>query len=215
MLGDWGGGGEVKELMTENKVQFNLDFQKLWKRRKDAFMSCKSQSVYPAFKIQPDRLLITKEKHKITSLMDGTTSVWSSIKLFGGLNGSSKGPIGNTGVCSQGTLWMWPLCVRVSFVCLTSACGRPRGWWAGCSASCSRASPGNSSSCNPRRCSPSPSQTGSPGRDGAAEEMEEERKRKGVHGGGRVLCILAPNAPLGVGDLESDNPSQMIPLFAH
>lgn len=54
---------------------------------------------------------------------------------------------------------------------LTSACGRPRGWWAGCSAACSRASPGSSSSCNPRRCSPAPSRTGSPKRDGAAEEV--------------------------------------------
>lgn len=110
---------------------------------------------------------------------------------------------------------MRPMCMRASCACLTSACGRPRGWWAGCSASCSRASPGNSSSCNPRRCSPSPSQTGSPGRDGAAEEMEEERKEGGGSRWRSRSMHPRPELPVGVGDLESDNPSQLIPLFAH
>lgn len=50
---------------------------------------------------------------------------------------------------------------------------------------------------------------------GVVQLRRWERTGGGVQCGGRVLCILAPNSPWGRGDLESDNPSQIVPLFAH
>lgn len=111
-----------------------------------------------------------------------------------------------------------------AYVCLTLTSARLLGWWAGWSVSCSRASLGSSSSRNPRRCSPSPSQNGSPGRDGAAGEVTHKTwvdmvveviKREGGGSWWSSYQIhSSPELPTGFRDMESDNPSQIIPLIS-
>lgn len=88
------GGNEIKELMIEKKATIKSNL--ILTFRNYGYEE-KMHSGVKVF-IQPDRLLITKEKHGITSSMDRTKSVWSSIKMFGGLYGSSKGPTGKTAV---------------------------------------------------------------------------------------------------------------------
>lgn len=86
-------GGGVKEKKAVIKSNAILTFRNYGYEEK-----VHSGAVRVKVFILPDRLLIVKEKHGIASLMGRTKSVWSSIRMFGGLYGSSKGPTGKAAV---------------------------------------------------------------------------------------------------------------------